>query len=272
MRLRAGLGVAIGAVVLSACTADAPAEDARPSPVSLSFLQERIDEGTSRAKLRVVNATQEAVDVTGIGLQWPGYGGRILQPYETTVPGGQTLDLSLVLPEPTCAQTGERAAGLVELSEGTVVRDELDSAGQQFLERVWRRACAEQLVAERVALGYGERWQRRGEGRGSSLAGSVELVRREGDAEIRIVEMLGSVLFDVRLARPAVLAPGVAEASFPVSLTPARCDEHALGQSTQTFTFRATVEVGEAEPVTVLVRPDASSRRQALAMLYAACR
>jgi len=272
LRLRPGLGVAIGSVVLSACTAGAPAETEVPSPVSMSFLQERIDEGTSRAKLRVVNPTKEGVDVTGIGLQWPGYGGRILEPYETTVPAGQTLDLSLVLPEPVCVQARERAVGLVELSEGTVVRDELDAAGQEFLRRVWRRSCAEQLVAERVALGYGETWQRRGKGRGSSLLGSVEVSRRQGDAEIRLVEMLGSVLFDVRLARPAVLAPGVAKASFPVSLTPARCDEHALGQSTQTFTFRATLEIGEAEPVTVVARPDPNCRRQAFSMLYAACR
>jgi hypothetical protein len=37
--------------------------------------------------------------VTGVGLDWPGYG-DFLQDYETTVEAGRTLDLRVDLPEP----------------------------------------------------------------------------------------------------------------------------------------------------------------------------
>jgi hypothetical protein len=84
--------------------------------------------------------------------------------------------------------------------------------------------------------------------------------------------MLGSVLIDITAPQPLVLLAGQPRGSYPLRLSPARCDEHALGQSTQTFVFRARVQVGANRPVVVVVEPDRRTRRSALRMLYAACR
>jgi len=93
----------------------------------------------------VVNHGDEELTVTGLGLDWAGYGGTWRQDYDTTVQPGQTLDLQMRLPEPVCNPTEEAARGVVEV-DGRAVADELDASGRAFLRRVWRRACAEQYV------------------------------------------------------------------------------------------------------------------------------
>lgn len=273
--LRLSHTVVIGlAVVLTFGSCSPPADQppsAPPPRITLSFIQQRIDEGTPRAQLRVVNRSPDAVTVTGVGLDWAGYGGRFLQEYDTTVPPGQIVDLRVILPSPTCDAAPGPVFGLVETG-GTTVRARLDESGQGFVTRTWTRACAEQRLSSAVDIGYGDRWEPAGSGRDSTLRGTLELSRRADSSPIRVVSLAGSVLFQPVLPGRMILPRGQGSASFPLALVPVRCDEHAVGQSTQTFLFRATVRIGASEPLVVPVVPDQRAKDLALALLTRACR
>ena len=135
--------ISFGAAVLlaatfTACSGGPPA--AQPD-LELSFIQQRVDEGTPRAQLRVISREGAPIVVTGIGLDWPGYGEAFSMDYDTTIQAGRTLDLRMVLPDPDCSveDPGRVAAvGSVEAG-GMTVRDRLDESGQGALAQVERR-------------------------------------------------------------------------------------------------------------------------------------
>jgi hypothetical protein len=240
--------------------------------MELSFIQQRVDEGTPRAQLRAISAEDAPIVVTGIGLDWPGYGEAFRRVYDTTIPAGGTLDLRIVLPDPDCSvEDPGRVApvGIVETGE-TTVRDRLDESGQGFLDRIWQRACAEQRVSEAVGISLGDTWHQVGGGRATELLGTLELVRRDSEHVVRIPSVKGSVLFAVELDRPVVLDADAERASYPVSLVPLRCDEHARTESTQSFLFRVRVEIG-AEQLVVPLVPDPAIQAAALRALDEAC-
>lgn len=257
-------------VLLAGCTgtASSPEPEREPGPdVSLSFIQQRVDEGTARAQLRVVNHEDQDLHVTGVGLDWAGYGGRLLRPYDTVVPAGRTLDLRIVLPPPACDPADGPVRGLLEIG-GTTVRSVLDASGTGFVRRIWSRACAEQAVRSAVGLSYGNVWRRDGD----ALVGTVELRRREGDELVRLTGLTGSVLFELRLPDPVVLAPGRARSVHEVRLRPGRCDEHAWTESSQSFLFRGVVRIGSGEALPVVLVPDGRVQAKAFALLRDACR
>ena len=256
---------------LLSCTSGPPQDGHARRDVRLSFIQQRVDEGTEQAQLRVLNHGARGLAIRGVGLDWTGFGGRFLEPYVTTVAPGQTLDLRITLPAPECAAVSGLPHGVLRLGADRMLRRPLDVQGRDFLLRVWRRMCAEQYVTRQVALGYGSGW-RSVPWRGTlALAGPLVLERRAAEAEVRVLDMFGSVLLDTRLATPLALEPGDRISVSRLRLVPTRCDEHALGQSTQSFNFRATVQVGDDDPVTVLLVPGRRLQRRALAMLYSAC-
>lgn len=259
-------------LLAAACTSEVPQQQPeKPPAVTLSFTQLRIDEGTPRAQLRVVNHENTDIAVTGLGLEWSGYGGRFRDDYDTTIRPEQTLDLRIVLPPPVCSKGSGPAYGLLEVGD-TKLRARLDASGQGFVERIWERACAEQYISDRVAIGYGDTWRRTGTGSSSTLLGSVQLSRRGTDENIALRDISGSVLFDLRLPRPVVLASSSDSDEYPLRLLPTRCDEHALSESSQTFGFRALLEFGDSKPVTTIVEPNLRTQQKALALLRRACR
>lgn len=262
-----------GCLALAGCTAD-PGKPAGAAPprVRLSFIQQRIDEGTSRADLRVVSHEGRSLAVTAIGLDWPGYGGHRVQHYETTVAPRQTLDLRMTLPPPACATAGPPAYGIVVL-DGTTVRARIDRTGQGYLHRIWQRACDERAVRRAVDVRYTGPWRTlHAFGWDHALEGRLLLTRRAGGSTVRLDQLTGSVLFALHPARPLVLASGRASAQVPLVFVPGRCDAHGLADSQQTFVFRATVRVGTGRAMRVYAEPDRETRRRALAMLHEQCR
>ncbi|CAA9363280.1 MAG: hypothetical protein AVDCRST_MAG72-2469 [uncultured Nocardioidaceae bacterium] len=253
---------------------DPPADEpvVAPSPsVSLSFLQYRSDEGTRRALLRVTNHDDEVLSPTGIGVDWVGYGGRYRQDYDTTIAPGQTLDLRMSLPPPVCADGSGPAHGLVEVG-ATTARSRLDPFGQAILRQVWRRSCDKEYVGDRLGVALDDTWRRAGVGRSSYLVGRLDLTRRGGSAEVEVARLRGSVMFDLRLAEPSVLRSGSEHGWYPVELRPLRCDEHALGQSSQTFAWRSELRFHDDELRTVPLVPSLRTQVRANALLERACR
>lgn len=254
---------------------------AGPDAVHLSFIQLRVDEGTSRAQLRVINDTDDELTVTGVGLDWPGYGDFVTD-YDTVVAPRRVLDLRFELPAPDCAAGADdlalpvmgrlRLAGADDL--GGEVDDELDESGTGYVTRIRQRTCDEQRVEDAVELRYGPGWRIEGTGRRSALVGPLTLVRGDDDGPIALVDVLGTVLLRPLLTSPLVLPAGQEQVSREVRIVIPRCDEHALTESSQTFHFHATFRFGEgsdAETISVLRLPDAATQEAGQQFLQQAC-
>lgn len=280
MRTRLVLALAM-LVAVSGCGGDdgtAPGDPAGPpSGVSLSFIQLRVDEGTSRAQLRVINDSDVELTVTGVGLDWPGYGDFVTE-YDTVVAPRRVLDLRFELPAPDCAAGADDLAspvvGRLRLAGADEVDDELDESGTGYVTRIRQRTCDEQRVTDAVELRYGPGWRIEGSGRRSALVGPLTLVRGDDDGPIALVDLLGTVLLRPLLTSPLVLPAGQEQVSRQVRIVIPRCDEHALTESSQTFHFHATFRFGEgsdAETISVLRLPDAATQEAGQQFLQQAC-
>ena len=119
------------------------------------------------------------------------------------------------------------------------------SAEGGLLPRLRASECAQAAVRAAVELSLGEPWVRRGD----RLEGSLVLTRRAGDDPVRVLEPGGHIVFTVRGALPAVLGPGTERVEVPLSVTPTRCDGHALSQNSRGAVFPFVVAVGDGEAV-----------------------
>ncbi len=256
--------------VSSGCSgSDDPAPSSPPPEVTLSFTQLLPDEGTRKALLRVVNESDEPLPVTGAGLSWSGYG-EFVDPQDSTLAPGQTLDLHVLLPPAQCDQGEEPIDGVVR-TPTTEVSQELTASGQEFLRHLWLRGCQADLVRSQVSISYADDWHLGvAEGEPAAL-GSLLLERNEGQEALTVRSARGSVLYDAELDAPVVARPSVESTLVPLAILPGnRCDEHARGQATAPFTFRITVTVADTF-TRVLVPPPVRVQALATEALDRAC-
>lgn len=249
-----------------------------PPGVGLSFIQQRIDEGTRRSQVRVVNGTDHTLRVRSVGVDWAGFPGAAQRaPYR--IFSKQTVDLRYLLPRAACADAAGRAPirGVVTTARNTVRRP-MGEDGVRFLTRLWGTECATRRLDAALTVGYGEEW-RQVERRGAQvLLGSLLLTRAPGAAQrqpVRVTQLDGSVLFDLALAGSRdqrVLAPGRRSVAVPIVLREGgRCDPHSGSQSTQTFLFRVFLRLGDAEQVARLIAPGPSLQRRLLGFRDRVC-
>ena len=187
----------------SACSAGDDDGTSPPAPdVEMSFSQHRIDEGSARANLRVVNNGDEPAEVTEIGLDSAGYGNH-LEDHRSTIAPGQTIDLRMTLPEPVCDAEPVPAYGVATI-DGRAVRERLDRFGEAFVESLWRRRCNQLAVTTVADLAWHFDFDAVGTGRASYLEGAVDLDRVPGTTDtLQVRGMQGSVLFRLTpTARP----------------------------------------------------------------------
>lgn len=266
--------VAVLLALAGGCSADedATGKPAAPRPdLVLAFTQLLPDEGTDRGLLRVRNDTSDPVEITGVGLDWPGYGEPFRQDKQVAIGAGRTMDLKLTLPEPVCEETEQPVHGIVEVV-GRPLRQPLSPAGQTFLRHLWGRQCSARFVAERLDITYGERWSQGGPDGNPRAVGVLRLTRVAGDERVELLGVQGSVLYGFALTGATRLDPGQDVLEAPVAILPGdRCDEHARGQATAPFTFRLTLRIGEAPPGKVLVPPPPAGQAAATTVLDRAC-
>jgi hypothetical protein len=239
--------------------------------VTLSWSQHRVDEGSARANLRVVNDGDEDLAVTAIGVDSPGYGLHV-EDHDSVVPAGQTIDLRMTLPEPRCDADPVPAYGIVRAGD-RIAKERLEPQGQDFLESLWRRRCNQLSVTNvaDVSWDWGG-YDAVGTGRASYLPGALVLRRVPGtDTPLRVVGMQGSVLFRLEPQSLPPLGPDDDVVEVPVRLRWGRCDAHAIGESSQTFLWKLDVAVGDAEPVRVTVTVDEEAEAPLLGYLRDAC-
>jgi hypothetical protein len=244
-------------VVASACSGDADdsgPSSAPPPEVSLSFTQLLPDEGTNKGLLRVVNESADPLPVTEAGLRWSGYG-EFLDPQDSTLAPGQTLDLHVLLPPARCDEGDEPIVGVVRTPTDEVA-EPLTSSGQEFLHHLWLRGCEADLVHDNVTISYARDWTI-GTAHGEPAAyGSLLLERNDGTEPVTVRSFRGSVLYGAELPAPVVADPSAPTTNVPLVILPGnRCDEHARGQATAPFTFRITVDVGDTSTKVLVVPP-----------------
>ena len=201
---------------LAGCSSAEPDGPDEPAPqVAMSFSQHRVDEGSDRANLRVVNETDRAAQVTEIGLDSEGYG-EYVEDHDSTVQPGQTIDLRMTLPEPVCDASPTPAFGIVTIG-GTRVREKLDRFGQDFVESLWRRTLQPAVGHHGRRPGLALRPRRGRQRAGVVPRGSLEVTRKPGTTTpLRVVGMQGSVLFRLQQTARPPLGPGDDEVTVPL--------------------------------------------------------
>ena len=239
--------------------------------VRLSFIQQRIDEGTRRSQVRVVNGNASSVHVRSVGVDWAGYPLR-LHRVDYDVPGQQIVDLRYFLPRADCSATAGSAPMYgVAVTRARTIREPMAADGKRFLSRIWKSECAARRIHQAVSVRYGDAWTVEGRGKKAVLHGSIVLDRRLGAEEVAVDQVQGSVLFDLALAGATTMSGEEPRASVPLDVTYGRCDEHARSQSTTSFTFRVWLRLAGSEPLAEVVEPTKTQQKRLLHFLDFAC-
>jgi len=252
-----------------------------PPGIRMSFLQQRIWEGTRRADVRVINITEETLAVRRIGLEWPGYPGSP-QRFAADVSPGQTLDLHYRLPAPDCTVDPATPATGIAITGRQTIRREIDDAGMRFLQRIWESACTRLRIDRMLTIAYDVPRPATaadippGGGLDATMPVHLRLVRRPSSSDSSAVvvdNVQGTVLFDLSLPRSGVGLETAGPAGVvPLVVDPGRCDEHARSQASQPFAFRVWLRVGDdPDPLSVLAVPDQAAQLRLLKFLDLAC-
>ena len=126
-----------------------------------------------------------------------------------------------------------------------------------------------------VEVGLSSRWRRSDTGGIPTAEGTLVLTRGATDQPISIASVNGSVLLNLSLADgdPPTMAPGQERLEVPVRVTSSgRCDGHALGGSSQTYTLQAGIEIGgDGDPIGVTLSPDDDGRALFARVIADAC-
>ena len=244
MRLRL-----LSAAVLAGVTGCA-APAVPPPELSATVRQYRSDVPLRMLSVTTTNPGSRTVVVERVQLLARGFVALPSAPLGVVLRPGDRVDVPVAYGPARCGgpvpSAGTDAARMVlrvgQARTEVVVR--LSPAGG-LLPRLHAFECAQAAVREAVGLSLGESWARRGD----SLVGSLVLTRRSGDDAVRVLEAGGHIVFTVRGPLPAVLPPGREQLEVPLSVTPTRCDGHALSQNSRGAVFPFVVAVGDGEAV-----------------------
>jgi hypothetical protein len=218
-------------------------------------------------RFQVRITASDTFTVTSVALDSPGFAPLPPREVSTEFEPGQVTDLRTPFGAAQCDVDPQPASARL-----TVVRDggppeevEVPLDGE-VLTAIHRVECVELALAEDVTV---EVTGLRDDG--DWLAGSLTLVRRAAPSEVRVTRLLRSVLVAVDADLPLAMASDEPEASTALRFTPATCEPHVLAETKQPFRFPVTVQVGDAEPVTVDLPISDDVRAQLQALVQRVC-
>lgn len=263
-------------------TATGAGQVAGASSLSATLARYRSDIEPRRIQVRVEQGDGPAVPLRGIELEVPGFAATTRRDLDTASRPGAAVDLPVPLGAVRCPAPGQPPAEggpvTVRLAVGErgdpldlVVRDPQDLA-----TRLRETECREQAVRARVELAWGPTWTRRqtpGQGaRGLALDGTLRVGPVAPGSRVELVRVDGTVLLQATAtgSLPVSVGPGAA-VDVPVTMTPARCDAHAVGEAKRGYAFGVRVAVDSEEPVTVPLEPSAPVRSVLEGGLLDAC-
>lgn len=169
-------------------------------------------------------------------------------------PGGPSMI------EMTVEVDGVRSHGVVEIDVSPITA-------------ISTRECGEQFVFEHADVEWGPDFTVAD----GELTTTVTLTRRDGDEEMSITAVRGSVLYIVSPAtEPAddaplgTMAAGETTGTAPVLMHVGRCEPHAIGDVKKPYSFNVWVTVGDSDPYPLELLPGAEIQA-ALAELLQEC-
>ena len=221
-----------------------------PAELSATVRQYRSDVPLRMLSVTTTNPGSTTVVVERVQLLARGFVALPSTRVDVVLRSGDRVDVPVAYGEARCGAqlpaTADAARMLLRSGSGppqeVLVRL---SAEGGLLPRLHASECAQAGVRAAVQLSLGERWVRRGD----RLDGSLVLIRGAGDSPVRVLEPGGHIVFTVRGSLPAVLEAGQERAEVPLSVTPTRCDGHALSQNSRGAVFPFVVSVGGGEVV-----------------------
>ncbi len=298
MRRRAWLAAAVvvGAL-LTGCTG-APPSDPGPDPgpdpeqgpargsgppadqLQASVAQFRFDEGTRRLRAGITNGSNQDVRVTRATITWTALAFPTVALPDEAVPPGQTAAFRISYGRPRCGGDRGDLPVMTAVVDGRARTLPLRVEDPGLLVRLHAKACAAQRLDVTATVDLDVESASTVVDDEEYLPGAV-VVRRRGAGQqepVRIVDVGGSVLIDLRprggrAALPGVLPPGEPVLSFPVLLGSAhRCDPHALGQSSQTFLLSAYLRLADRPVQRVVLSLTPAERGLLTAVVRRDCR
>jgi len=274
----AGLMAAV--LVLGGCSAApsaSPSPPATPSPtaaasdqpVTGALLQYRRDELARRLQVRLT-AHRAGLVVEQLTFRTQGWPAASATTNDAELPSGSALDLPVVLGTADCS--GPPGAPEAEV----VVRDPagrtqtlevpLDDDG--LVRRLHTEDCADQALRAQVSI---------------EVAGVQPADERSVRVTVRLRRLSGSDAVEVTGTRPNTVYDLAAdgrlptlrhdgEVSFDVTMTAARCDVHALGESYRTGIIGLVLALGDGAPRPYDLVPPPDVRAQLETFAVTACR
>jgi hypothetical protein len=264
MRVLGGVLAVALCVAVGGCTDRSSSPGAQPSPAwTATFEQDRPDQASRDADVKLTNLRDVEVTVEGVRLRWSGYQRGPFQPADMTYAAGHIHRLDVRLPPPWCDDTPDDPPRVeTRLAGGATDTATLDASGAALLRRLWQQDCAEHRLRQAVHLRL-ERWRlvrRHGE---LVLLGDLAARRGSSAAAVRLTETRGSVLLEFQPdgTDHVLLRRGERRGRLPVVIRSiGRCDPHALGQSTQTFTMRMWLSLDGGPAHALVTNPEARTR------------
>lgn len=288
--MRSTAALVAAALALAACSSSGGGPAAGPvdPSVTATLEQYRADEVAHVLQVQVTNRGDRRVRLSGVQLVWPGLTTVAPGTSAVLVSPGQTVDLPVDYGTARCTGTMPSIEGAVAVAKarwndtGEPVPIRLpitDTRG--VLARIYEPDCEEQKVKGVVDLRWASTWTDTTAPDGRLAArGQLVLERRRGGAAVTVTALRGSVVLNVDpVTAPAegtplvTLAADAKTATLDVRISQAgTCDDHVLGQSSQTFLLPVVVSVGGAPGIAVNVVPDTASQSYLLDMASRACR
>lgn len=245
-----------------AAAAASPGTVAPPAGLSASLVQYRRDQPRRYVEVKLDNATDDALDVTLVGVTLPGFA-RVPDVNRTThLEADRRVDLPVPLPEAVCDGPPDSAASarLQVTGGGAAVHTSVAVDDDGLLERLRTFDCAVRHADEAVDLQLAPAWRPQGSGADLTVAGQATATLRT-DEPVEISDLSGGILFvaqndQTRPPLPIRLDGGHRSTTIDFVLLPARCDGHAIAEARRLTTVVFTVSVDGSDPVPVRRAPD----------------
>ena len=280
----AALAVAV-LLVTTACSAreDPPVAqgaDRVPGASSLSATLTRYSSDVipRRVQVQVRQGDGPAVRLTEVEVRLPGFDGTPRRELDTLSRPGGAVDLPVPLGAVRCPPPGEPAPEegkpvAVRLAVGPDEWVDLEAADPTgLLARLHSSECAVEAVLARVDLAWGETWTPRATDAGLVTDGTLRVGPVAAGHAATVVGVEGTVLLT---PTPSVSLPvqvGSGEVvDLPVTMAPARCDAHAVGEAKRGYSFRVLASVDGGAAAGVVLAPSPAARTLMESALLEAC-
>ncbi len=278
----ATLGVVLG--LLTGCASEQPAQGGVSVPTLTGELTRyRRDEALRRVQVKLGQADgEQAASVRSLRLTLPGYADGPVSEIGSQSRPGSVVDLPVVLGDPLCPSAGAPttradvpagstvAVATVDTADGprevTIDLTDPDEVGPQ----TWSRECSALAALDAAPIELGTTWARTGPDGALSAAGGLAVGPVAPGRAVTVLEVLGTTLFSTTIALPVEVGAGD-RVVLPLTVAPARCDPHAVGESKRGYAFGVRVAVDGGDPVLVTVEPTEAERVQMEDVLLEQC-